>query len=293
MTIRMVALDLDGTLLNRQKEISPGDLAAVQAARAAGVHVVIATGRTVGSAREIAGRIGPDLPVIACNGAICYDERGEVLAQRPIPLAIAQQVVERLRSCGYTVQVQTPQGVYLERPLRNALLPYWRFVRTKLGASVWSALGRLRYYWFVNRFHRVGSLVKFLARQQPTVLKLEVYHWGSNLGALAEQLTREFPQLEVTKSGRDIVEITHGGVSKAWALQRLADARKVPSQAVMAVGDAWNDVAMLQYAGLGVAMAGAPAEVRAAARAVTGSNEEGGVAQAIYRYVLNKGEQDA
>lgn len=285
MTYRMIALDLDGTLLNRAKMISPGNMAALQAARAADVAVVVATGRTVGSAREIASRIGPDVPVIACNGAIAFDEKGEVLAQKIIAPALALQMVQRLVGTGCDVLVQTAHGVWMQSPTRLAG-GYWRFVRQGLGLSLWESLRRLRYYWRVNRFHVVRSLPKWLEKRPVPVLKVECSRWGQDLTELFTALAAEFPQLTVTKSGRDIVEVMAGGVNKGWALERLAAAYKVPAPAIVAMGDAWNDIEMLRYAGLGIAMGGAPADVRAAAKAETCTCDEDGVAAAIHRYVL-------
>lgn len=284
MNYRLIALDLDGTLLNSRKVITPRTREALRAARERGIVTVIATGRTPQSARRISAEIGGG-PVISCNGAAILDEAGAAIATWGIPRAPLQRVLSLATGAGLLVECYTPEGMFLDRPLAQAKA-YLSWVRPGMGLG--RSLMDLARVWRVNRIRPVPNLARWAEREQlPTVLKVMAIGGREQLGPLAEQIRRELPGLEVTSSGSDNLEVTAAGISKGSSLAHLGARLKIPRQAIIAVGDSDNDLEMLRYAGLGVAMGNASESVRAAASRVTATCDEDGVAAIIEELCLS------
>lgn len=275
---RLIALDLDGTLLSGRKEITPRTRAALEAARERGALAVIATGRGPHSARHYSRLIGGG-PVICCNGAAVVDEHGEYISSRAIPVAPLLRCIELCQKAGVLAEFYTPRGIVLDHPLAHAGA-FMSWVRPKLTrAQAWRGL---LLAWHTNRMLPVANLLRWASKPgRPPVLKLMIVGADQRLEPLAAQIRQAAPGLEVTSSGRDNLEVMAAGVSKGAGLQVLGAHLHVPREAMLAFGDGQNDLEMLRYAGLGVAMGNAPASVRAAAGRVAPSCDEDGVAQVI------------
>lgn len=280
---RLIALDLDGTLLGRRKQISPRNLAALAAARERGIVTVIATGRTPQSARVFSRQIGGG-PVICCNGAAILDEGGEYIHQRGIPPVPLRRVMELCRQEGLLMECYTPRGIVLDKPFGHAAA-YFRWVKGHL--SFLPAFLHLIQMWHTNRMMPVRNLLRWAERPNlPPVLKLMVIGEHERLRRVAAQIRREVPGLEISSSDRDNLEINAAGVSKGSALEALGARLKIPRQAMIAMGDSPNDLEMLRYAGLGVAMGNGSDEVMAMADRVTMTCDEDGVAVLVEEVCL-------
>jgi hydroxymethylpyrimidine pyrophosphatase-like HAD family hydrolase len=280
---RLIALDLDGTVLNSRKEVTPRTRDALQAARERGIVTVVATGRTPHSALRWSREIGGG-PVICCNGGGILDESGAFLIQRGVPRAPLLHLLKVAQEARVMAECYTAEGIRLDRPFEQARA-YLRWVRP--GMSLPAALVGLFRLWRLNRIGSVRSLVKWAERPDlPAVLKVMAVGRRAELDGFALRMNRELPSLEVTTSGPDNLEITAAGVTKGSALQQLASRLQIPREAVLAVGDSENDLQMLRYAGLGIAMGSAPDEVKAAAGRVTASCDQEGVAQIIEEMCL-------
>lgn len=283
MPYRLIALDLDGTLLNRKKQISPRTRAALNAARERGILAVVATGRTPHSARAFSLAIGGG-PTICCNGGGILSEDGSILIEKGLPQGPLLRVLALGREAGLMLECYTPAGLILDRPLEQ-VAAYWRWVRPAMGLG--RTLASLVRVWRVNRIRPVRSLIRWAEQPgRPAVWKLMVIGRGQDLAGFADRLRREMPGLEVTSSASDNLEVTAAGVSKGTALEQLGARLRIPRSEMIAFGDSANDLEMLRYAGLGVAMGNAPEQVRAAADLVTATADEEGVALVIEEKVL-------
>ncbi len=264
MMIQLVALDLDGTLLTSTREISSGVLAAVSAAQARGVRVLVATGRIWPSAAPYVQRVGADPPVILYNGGLVYDFRTDTVLHR-VTLAYdhARAVLELLSQYP---QVQPhlciDDRIYVGHS--NALSEAYA---RKNGVSV----------------IEVGDLVKFLPPDPMKILivgaRTDLVAVKAAIGALPLPIHSVFSELTY-------LEILPVGISKGTALAFVAQQLAIPRAAVLAVGDNLNDLEMIQFAGVGVAMANAEAALIPQADYVTGTNDEDGVRDVIERFVL-------
>jgi Cof subfamily protein (haloacid dehalogenase superfamily) len=268
--IRLVALDLDGTLVDDALEIRPRTLAAVSGAVARGVKVSIVTGRMTTSAIRFARQLGLVDPVVGYQGAIIRamapadDGRlGALLQHRPLPAAAAREAIEYSRSIGLSPHVN-----HLERFIIQSDDP---------GADDYSK-------FLGGRAVFTDDLVGWV--QRPVSKVISVAETAVADGVLDAARERFAGRAEVTISHPRFLEFLRPGVSKGVAVAWLARRAGVPLSAVLAIGDQFNDLEMIVCVGHGAAMPHAPAPVLAAARYVAAPLSDEGAAELIERLVL-------
>ena len=278
-TPRIVALDLDGTLLDSRKCLSEANRCALASAAAHGALVVPTTGRFFGM-MPAAIR---DLPfvryAITINGAQVYDrERDTAIVREEIPLAMACEVMAFLDD--YDV-------------IYDCYRNNWGWMNEAFKAKAADYATDEHYLKMIAEFRRgVDELKTHLVATaaEGDVQKIMLFtRRDSPLGQaahLAEELAVRFPQLKVTSSTWNNLEINIRSAHKGRALQRFAEAMGMTLDDCIAFGDGANDLSMIEAAGTGVAMANACKEVLAAADWVTSSNDEDGVAKALRHFNL-------
>ncbi|HEX3212840.1 MAG TPA: Cof-type HAD-IIB family hydrolase [Actinomycetota bacterium] len=263
--IRLVASDLDGTLLLPDETVSERTRAALAAAKEAGITVVLVSGRQPRSLGPIAERIGVGGIAICANGALIWDlDAGTLVDATPLAADLAARLVHALREAipGVLFAVELERGFGHERGWAEDPAA----VRPE--ALEADALERI-----------TGPVVKLLLRH-PTLPFAE----------LADKARQAIGDDAVaTWAGLRLVEISAAGVTKASALERLCDRLGIDASEVVAVGDMPNDLAMLEWAGTAVAVANATEEVLEAADEVTAANVEDGVAQLLERILAANG----
>ena len=272
MTYRLIALDLDGTLLDSQLQIRPRTIEALQLAREQGVQVMIVTGRHHSAAYAYWHQLGLDLPAICCNGAYIYDfKTGKALAGDPLPPAEARAFLKLARAYPAHLMVYTDTAMVHEHddvPLQE-------------GMGDWAA--RLP----ENLRPRLASVASFdeLIESQAVVWKfLAVPDDTEAMEALLNEANTQ--GFYCVRSGGNRIDISRAGNSKGKRLAEFIEQRGLSPDQVIAFGDQDNDREMLQLAGLGVAMGNAHEDVRASADWVTGPNDGDGIGDALQRFVL-------
>jgi Cof subfamily protein (haloacid dehalogenase superfamily) len=275
---RLLALDIDGTLLRTDKTLSPRTRAAVDAARARGVHVALVTGRRYPSARKVAEDLGGDVPLVLHNGALILDVdegRTEVLRCRPLPRALALETVEVGRRQGADPVVhcgQRGEGRLLvhEGPYSSTLLAYYL---DKSHPDVVSCLA------FEEALTEDPLQVMFGGR----IAEMEALRPAleAALGARVKIERTVYPA-----QGVGLLDILEKTVGKAEALAFLQARWGISAADTIAIGDNWNDREMLHAAGIGLVMGNAYPELRGMGLPVLPTSDEDGVAVAIEEYVL-------
>ena len=262
---KLIAVDMDDTLLNSKLEITPRSLEAVRRVQAMGIHITLATGRMFCSVKPYAEQLGINLPLITYQGALVKNAlSGEVLLHRPVPLDLARQVLTRVKEYGYHVNLYVDDHLYVEKITPEAQ-NYAQICRVDVTA--------------------VGDLLEFL--QVPPTKVLVIATEEKNDQMMAEMIPQFGSQLHITKSKPQFLEFSHPKATKGDALAMLVDYFAVERQQVMAVGDGFNDVEMLQYAGTAVVVGNAREDIKALADYVAPSNDEDGVAIALEELVMN------
>ncbi|WP_337036821.1 pyridoxal phosphatase [Pantoea agglomerans] len=272
MNYRVIALDLDGTLLTPAKTILPQSIEALNQARQAGVHVAIVTGRHHCAIHPFYQALQLDTPAICCNGTYLYDYQAKkVLASDPLDPQLALQVIEMLNQqqihgllyVDDAMLYQTPTG-HVMRTLKwaESLPPHQRPL-----------------------FRQVPDLAQ-AARDAGSIWKFALSH--NNIPELQQFATRVEAELGLACewSWHDQVDIAKGGNSKGKRLAQWVESLGLSMSDVIAFGDNYNDLSMLETAGLGVAMGNADEAIKARAKMVIGTNLETGIADTLYQYVL-------
>ena len=266
MRIHMVAIDVDGTLVTSAKEVTNATAAILRMARKqAGVHVVLATGRPPRSVMDIYRRLDLDTPMINYNGALVYDPaENRILMHRPLGCEIARQIASLARREYPEVVVS---GEILDRWYTDRFDPKWLTETAKL-----------------FRPDVVAPIDEWLTEPVTKVLLLGE---PERMQQLAEKIRVEFlHQVTIVRTVGYLLQITHATVSKRHALQVVANEMGVTREQIMAIGDHVNDISMLRWAGVGVAMANAVPPVLAAADYVTDHHNADGAAKAIHDIIL-------
>ena len=266
--IRLVATDLDGTLLRSDKTISARTSAAMRAVEEAGITVVWATARARQSVQVFAEQAHFTGMALCANGAVVLDlsDGGRVVRSYPVPVHVTQVSVRRIR--------EAIPDVYF------ALVGADRFVAERQ----YAALSRYdeHHRSIYDEHHRSideMELSDALGEIEDEFVKIVVRHPDISPVDLFDKLrAMDLADLELTHSLAPFVEMSAAGISKAFALAALAEEMGISSDQVAAIGDALNDVAMLEWAGTAIVPANAIPEVRAISARVVPSNDEDGVA---------------
>ena len=266
--IRLVAIDLDGTMLNDAKQVSDRTALALHGLPERGVRVVIASARPPRSVRHVYQLLRLDTLTVNYNGALVWDEPGRrAVLHKPLAGALVAEIVAMARD--YFDEV----GVSCE------VLDRW--YTDQVDEKHVTATGRLFKPDVVaplDTFVGNDTTKLMLAADPPVIPRLEAL------------LLRQFgDRVLVLQTDDDLLQVAHPSAGKAAALRWVADRYGVPMDQVMAIGDAPNDVGMLQLAGVAVAMDNAHAVVKEVADWVAPSNNDHGVHAALVRFGLCQG----
>lgn len=270
MRPRLIVVDIDGTLLGRDHEISPRMRAAVAAAIAAGVPVALSTGRPLTSLLKVSRPLRLRGPHVAFDGALVASETGPPLHCNPIAHVGARGLVDAARALDLCVELYTAEAHYVDRARRES-----------------DVHGRL-----IAVAPRVRSLDEVL--KEPVLIKGQLLGEGESgrekirqIEALGLPLRLGWAKPPPGMGDLDYVNVTDPSVSKGAAMAALAAAYCVDPSETMAAGDGPNDAPLLQSAGLAIAMGNAADALKALADVVVPSVDEDGLAVAIERYVLD------
>jgi Cof subfamily protein (haloacid dehalogenase superfamily) len=266
--IKLVAIDLDGTLLNSQHQMTERVEKTIKAAMEQGTQVVLATGKTYHAAEWLYETLKLNLPGVFIQGTAIYNSDGSLHSQQTITSQIARQIITFADDRGYLT------GMYSgNRILVRKMHP---------------RIEELTAHYHEPMPEAVGPLQNVLDSLPVNKLLVFAPHEARRITALRWHIS-----MQINGGGRslqtgigDELEILPARASKGAMLKVLLKDLGVPASQVMAIGDGENDVEMLQMVGLGVAMGNAPETVKAAAKTVVASNDADGVAEALERFVL-------
>jgi Cof subfamily protein (haloacid dehalogenase superfamily) len=288
MAISLLALDLDGTLLDSQGRISERNRLAIESARVHGVNVAVVTGRRFRDSRPIALELGLDVPLISHNGALTkHAHTLQTVSVLPLPLAAAREALRVGREAGADALLSDDHeglGVLVYDHLRgdnSAAHKYVRWARRihgdEAGGDAVRQVESLENYLDHEPIHLAfsGACVEMDQLE-------EILH--AKLGATVKILGTKYPEQDFT-----LLDIVNPAASKGAGVAAAAAELGVNREEIMAIGDNYNDLEMLLFAGVGVVMANAPLSLREIAGLhPTASNADDGVALAIEQFILNR-----
>ena len=272
---RIIALDLDGTLLNSNKELTDRSRAVLEKAAAAGIEIVPTTGRFYKGMPDAIRQLPFIRYIIAMNGAEVRDlKTGELIYAAEMPWQQSVAIMEYFDSLPFIYDCYMNSEGWMSQ----------HFIE-----KVDSVIDSPHFRALVHRTRNsVPDLKEFLTQRGQDVQKISCFTRNEPLRLeLLETLAHKFDNIIVSSSVDQNMEINHVKANKGEALQALANHLGVPVSATMSFGDGLNDLSMLRDAGLGIAMANACPEAKACANALTVSCDEDGVALAIEKYCFN------
>jgi Cof subfamily protein (haloacid dehalogenase superfamily) len=282
--IRLIGIDVDGTLLDSEGRLPDANRDAIHAAVAAGVHVALVTGRSYPFARPVATALPASISLIVSNGAVERGMDGETFARRLLNRHVARQVLHAMRDYRH-----------------HAALVFDRDAERQVVFETmdWDHPGRQK-YWSRNNSHIAQSVpledaltedpiqVMFNGSVSDMRPLAELLRGQARVSAASDGEVLEYSVLMTEYVHRDftLVDVTAPEANKGYALAWRAEQMGLTRDAVMAIGDNFNDLEMLDYAGTPVVMGNAVEELRRRGWHVTGHQNEAGVAEAIRKFAI-------
>ena len=265
---KLIALDMDGTLLNEEKQISPANYEAIQQARENGVKVVLASGRPlVGFKRylEELNLVSEDDYAVAFNGALVQSSEGtEIISKTTLTLEDYKYLYELSKELKVNIHALTESVVIAPKDNKY----------TRLEAEMNHISSEII---AVEEVAEDTTIVKVMFIDEPELIE-EI------MDKIPEEVRSKYT---IVRSAPFFLEFLHTSVNKGAGVAALADKLNIKQEEVICIGDAGNDIHMIKYAGLGVAMGNAFPEVKRVANFITKTNEQDGVAHIINKFILN------
>ena len=272
--IRMIGLDMDGTLLTTEKELTEHTREVLREAIDRGVVVLPATGRPLAGIPEEVLKFPGVRYAVASNGARIVDLKGNrVIYEDLVPYETGRRVLEICSRYDSMLEIYYDGVGYAEEEKLKHLDEY---------------VPRLPMARYIASSRRPVADVRAMheERKAPTDKVQALFRTTEECKKAWKEVEKEIPDIEITGALSNNIEVNAKGVNKGRGLMILGELLGIHREEIMAVGDGSNDIAMLREAGLGVAMENATDEVKAAADVITLSNDQEGAAAAIEKYVL-------
>ena len=262
MSYKLIAIDMDGTLITSDKKITERSIRAMQEAEAAGAYVVLASGRMAANVKVLSKDLGLHSPAICGGGSQVVDADFNILHTCYIQPEVAKQVLDVCREEGLYVQI-FDDGNYI-------------FQKHTPSSDVYHEISGLNPVEDPHLFEREHI-------ETPKILIIEP---AERLKEVQPMLKERFPMLNIGRSRPTFLELNNPEGNKGVALKILSEKLGLKQSELIAIGDNQIDASMIEYAGYGTAMGNATPKVKAAAKYETLTNDEDGVAAAIRKYVL-------
>ncbi|CUS26870.1 HAD superfamily hydrolase [Paucilactobacillus oligofermentans DSM 15707 = LMG 22743] len=273
MAIKLVAIDIDGTLVTDEKQLTNETITAINAATAQGVKVVLCTGRPLNGVQAYLKKLGladqAESYVITFNGSLVQNTNGDIIVRHTVAFNDYLDMELLSRKAGLHFHVETDQFIYTaNRDISPYSIAESFLVNTPIK------------YRTVDEMTDELSFSKGMLIDDPALITK----------ALTEKTIPDefYERFYIVRSEPYFLELMNKDASKGNAIRDLAGQLDIKQDEIMALGDQENDLTMIDYAGLGVAMGNAIDEVKAHANQETLTNQKNGVAAAINKYVLNK-----
>ncbi|KEI03302.1 Cof-type HAD-IIB family hydrolase [Clostridium botulinum] len=273
MTYKLICLDMDGTLLNTNKKISDRSKRAIKKAHEQGVKIAISTGRIFTSAKYYAHMLEISAPIIASNGAYIREkDKNEIIYKSILSKDQCRDIINITKKYDFNFYLNTCDTIISSKPYPKGYtylemsndLPEDMKIKLEVNTDLEE-----------EAVKRNGEIIKAICISN-----------DSEMLEKARQEVLSLKSLELVSSLGDNFEIMNKGVSKGRGVQELAKFYGLTREEVICMGDGENDLSMIEYAGLGIAMGNAPEFIKEKANYITDTNDDDGVAKAIEKFVL-------
>jgi len=270
---KLIAIDLDGTLLNDEKQITPENEKAIENALNKDYKVTICTGRSLQSAKDYLEKIPKDIPVVLQNGALIVKDSGrDILVQRKLSKQLSLEIIETLKNefdlLVFRSFFEIPD-IFFERISNNN--PYTQYFKNN--------------QWRMKKVEKLEDVVDdnvvevaILGEKKTVERSLETQRFGSDVSKIVSGIVNDWV----------FCELFNKKVSKEKAIEFLADYYGIDLSEIVFIGDNYNDLEVMKIVGMPIAMGNSPEDIKKAAKFVVLSNIESGVAVALEKIIKNE-----
>lgn len=281
MKYKMVCIDMDGTLLGPRKRISKKNKSAIKMAHDKGIEIVVTTGRIYNNAAYFSNLLGVKSPVIAANGAIVLDEKNnEVIYQSHILTEDCIKLLDILDTHRTFYQFYTDDTIYCNNWVTK--------ISTRVFMTKQTSFEHLKVN-YINIQGKKAWVDLFKSKRKEIVKCVIVSPNKRKINEIRSEISK-LSNIIVFGAGEHSLEVNYKTVSKGNAVRILGEKYNIKKEEIICIGDNENDISMIEYAGVGIAMGNAIQEVKEKADYITDSNGRDGVAKAINKFVLSKEE---
>lgn len=286
--IKLIASDMDGTLLNNDLVVPEENISAIKEAQKAGIEFMIATGRGIHEALPLLEKYHLHPAYITLNGAQVFDENEKVQVELPLNLEVSHQIISTLRKYKLYFEMVTNQGIFSNSKVQrinniaNLITNLNPDTPFKLAIALSSARLELMKIQYIKNYDEL------LARPAINIFKIIAFdsNHPNNLISVKNDLINEFnSKIIITSSSKFNIEINDIHAQKGIALKKYADKKGISSDEIMTLGDNINDTTMIQYVKYSVAMENAVDSIKKIANYITTRNDQAGVAKAIKKAI--------
>ncbi|SKA87653.1 hypothetical protein SAMN05428976_11030 [Clostridium sp. USBA 49] len=277
MDYELICIDMDGTLLNSKHSISELSKETIKKAHSMGVHIVVNTGRIYTDAEYFSNLLGVKSPVIASNGAFIKEkDKDEIIYKNILKESVCLKLIDVFSKYNVNPTFLTPDKIYSSSIVWRIFMQYLKL------KGIFNKNLCFQYVPFWTKWDNIFKLEK------ENIIKCEVMSKDENkLKKIRDEL-KTIDEIEVASSTKYNIEITNKGVSKGRAVEILSSYYGIDREKIIAIGDSENDLSMIEFAGMGIAMGNAIDIVKNKADFITDTNDNNGVAKAIDKFVLKK-----
>ncbi|GFP74374.1 Cof-type HAD-IIB family hydrolase [Clostridium fungisolvens] len=278
MSYKLVCIDMDGTLLNSRKKISNYNKEMLKKAHDMGVHIVITTGRIFNNAIHYSNLLGVKSPVIATNGAVIREkDKGIVIYKNALNTETCLRLLDSVGKYGIKMHFYTTDSIFVSSRVQGtALKLYMSYPLPKDLRLTIKYIGKRKEWEKVFKEHADEFVKCIVFSPNKNTLK----NFRKELDAMND--------VSVTSSGAFNIEILNKDVTKGRAVEVLAAYYGIKREEIMCIGDNENDMPMIEYAGMGVAMGNGIKELKDIADYITDTNDNDGVGKAIEKFIVSK-----
>lgn len=283
---KLIVSDMDGTLLNSSGEIPEENAKAVKKAVSQGVEFAIVTGRPYVSVRDILKTHKIVCSVIGCNGAQVTDESGKTVRAHYISKSGLYNILKSAEEKNIYYHLYDDKYIYTKSRLELLkVLKNYSKKAIKKQFNLRRIIRGIRRLFFAE-VKVVANLFEYATQREHGFYKVQIASTDQDILNKVREELRVVPDIDITSSAYYNLEVGPKGVTKGTALKELAEVKGIRQEEIMALGDNFNDIPMIEYAGCGVAMENAEPEVKDKANFYTKSNDDNGVAYAIEELIF-------
>lgn len=281
--IKIIASDMDGTLLNSNHEITKENIMAIREANKKGVKFIIVTGRQYGDVEYIAKEYGLECEYILMNGAEYRDASGNVIEAIDIDKNKVLEIIDIIQSNNMRAELYTDQGIYSINSKEEALKGVaYRIQSFEKIQNFEEALEKARMHPIFTKLKYVENIDNFL-QSNIKIRKIIAFYNDVDIIKKVKGILDDVSGLAVSSSFYDNIEVTDIKAQKGIILSKVAQKMNIKKEEVIVLGDSFNDFSMFSEFPISFAMGNAIPEIKEIAKYITETNDNSGVAAAIYK----------